>query len=340
MRTLAIADLFLPSQVLRDALGALAPSAIHIIEWPTRDKSDLHHRVRRIERDGPEIEAPPDAIWPHVEHAELIVTHMCPIAAAVIERAANLTMIGVCRAGTETIATAAAEARGIRVINVPGRNARAVAEFAVGLMISERRNIARAHHAIVNGRWRKDFPNTDQDTELSDKTIGLIGFGAIGQLVALHLQSFGVNLLVHDPFQPENIIQQHGGRHVTLDELLQQSDVISLHARGDESQPPLIGARELSKMKPTSYLINTARAYLIDHDALVCALQQHQIAGAALDVFEHEPIPADSPFRQLDNVTLTPHLAGSTREAYHRCPYLLVDMIKPLINHRPDITEP
>ena len=317
---------------MRDALHSLQPSRLDVIVWSHPDESELHQRVRQIEREGPEAVKPPDGVWQAAREAELIITHMCPIGAVLIRHATHLRTIGVCRAGLETIAVDAARDRSVSVVNVPGRNAIAVVEFPMGLILSERRNIARAHHAIVVGGWRKVFSNHDQETELAEKTIGIIGFGAIGQLVAERLAPFNVHLLVYDPVQPSaqarQIVGQHGGEWVDLDPLLCRSDVVTLHARSEPDQPPLIGVRQLALMKPTAYLINTARAYLVDTDSLFQALAERRIGGAALDIFDDEPIGPDSPLRKLDNVTLTPHLAGSTREAFHRSPYLLVERIR------------
>ena len=332
MKILAIADLFVPDDVMRDALDRLRPEKLNVVHWHNRDRSQLHQRVRMVEQQGADVEPPPDDVWQFAAEADLIVTHLCPVGSDLIQRATNLRMIGVCRAGIDTIACQEAEARGIPIYNVPGRNAVAVAEFTVGLILAERRNISRAHQAIAAGQWRKEFVNVEQDTELAGKVVGLVGFGAIGQLVAKRLSGFDVDLIVHDPFQSKQTVQPYGGRLVDLDALLQEADVVSLHVRRDESEPPLIGSRELELMKPTSQLINTSRAYLIDHQALEDALQNRNIGGAALDVFAHEPIAADSPLRRLDNVTLTPHLAGSTREAFHRSPFLLVDVIQQEIN--------
>jgi D-3-phosphoglycerate dehydrogenase len=147
--------------------------------------------------------------------------------------------------------------------------------------------------------------------------VGLIGFGAIGCLLARRLSGFDVRLLVSDPYVPAGVVQDAGGVLVPLDELLCQSDIVSLHARLSPETQGLIGRRELAQMKPSAYLVNTARAGLIDQDALVEALQNGQIAGAALDVFWQEPLPADSPLLELDNVTLCAHLAGTTLDALH-----------------------
>lgn len=340
MRILAISDLYVPADVMADALALLNPTELRIIDWGSCDRAELHSRIRQIEQFGPEAHVAPPEVWSWAPHADLIVTHLCPIGAELIERASHLRMIGVCRAGTENIAREAAQARGIKLYHVPGRNAVAVAEFTIGLILAERRNIARAHRALATGGWRKNFSNDGQFSELAGKTVGLIGFGAVGQLVAERLQPFGVRLVVHDPFQPSELIERRGGRIMPLDDLLRCADVVSLHARGsltpgaagptggEKAARPLLGARELGLMKPTAYLINTARAHLVDTDALLVALEQKRLAGAALDVFEQEPLTAESPLRLLDNITLTPHLAGSTREAFEQSPRLLVETIR------------
>ena len=327
MNVLAIADAFVPETVLRDALSRLHPSRLRIVEWSCQDVAQLHHRTRRIEQLGPDAEPPPPETIRFAAEAEVIVTHLCPISSMLIRQAPNLQVVGVCRAGTENIDRQALESRGIRLCHVPGRNAVAVAEFTIGLIIAECRNIARAHGSIKSGGWRKQFINSDQPAELAGKTVGLVGLGAVGQMVASRLAPFNVDLLAHDPQQKPHIAQKHGGRMVPLDELLTHSDIVSLHARLAAEQAPLIGSRELRLMKGTACLINTARARLVDHDALLRALNERWIAGAALDVFEEEPLPADSALRALDNITLTSHLAGSTQEAFHRSAYLLVDAI-------------
>ncbi len=313
---------------MEDALALLNPTNLEVIEWTARDEVELHRRIRHIEQSGPGAHPPPHAVWKSAREAELIVTHLCPISAELIEQAVNLRVIGVCRAGTENVDRPAAQARGIRLYHVPARNAVAVAEFTVGLILAERRNIARAHLALVTGGWRKTFSNAAFFTELAGKAVGLIGFGAVGQMVADRLAPFGVHLLVHDPFQSAQVVERHGGRTLPLEELLSCADVVSLHARRQSHEPALIGARELALMKPTAYLINTARAHLVDMDALLQVLQRKRIAGAAIDVFVQEPLPEDSPLRRLDNITLTPHLAGSTLEAFHQSPRLLAERIR------------
>jgi D-3-phosphoglycerate dehydrogenase len=247
-----------------------------------------------------------------------------PIGKAIIEKAKNLKYIAVLRAGTENIDSDYAETKGIEVLNTLGRNARSVAEFTLGMILSEIRNIARAHAALKAGEWRKDFPNSAAIPELNEKTVGLVGFGNIGRLVAHYLQAFGSKVIVYDPYikaAPEGIAL------VSLEELLKTSDVVSIHARLSDETYHLIGEKELALMKPTAILVNTARSGLVDEAALLYALENKEIMGAAIDVFDEEPIDADHPYIKLDNVTLVPHLAGSTRDAFAKSPKLMADIL-------------
>jgi D-3-phosphoglycerate dehydrogenase len=182
---------------------------------------------------------------------------------------------------------------------------------------------------------------------LAGKTLGLVGFGTIGQLVARRLAGFDLRLLVHDPFVPAPRVREAGGEAVSLQDLLRQSDVVSLHARLVPETEGLIGWAELAQMRPTAYLINSARAGLIVEDALVEALQQQRIAGAALDVYWQEPLPADHPLTRLNNVTLNSHLAGTTLDALHNTIDLVIEGVlgavcqnRTLFVVNPEVLEP
>jgi D-3-phosphoglycerate dehydrogenase / 2-oxoglutarate reductase len=233
-----------------------------------------------------------------------------------------LRVIGVVRGGTENVVMDAATARGICVLNTPGRNARAVAECTLGLILGEIRNIARAHAKLRDGHWLRDFPNSREIPELRGKTVGLIGYGAVGQLVAHYVEAFGSHVVAYDPYFQGDPAP---ARLVSLDELLSHADVISLHARLTSENQHLIGAREFARMKRSAILVNTARSGLVNEAALVEALQTRSIMGAAIDVFDHEPLAADHPLLTLDNVTVTPHLAGSTIDAFRNSPSLMAE---------------
>ena len=289
--------------------------------------SQLQYRRLEVEKKGPEIEEVDETIINNGKDVDILMGLFLPVSSKVMDAMPNLRIVGVSRAGLENVNVAEATKRGILVFNVQGRNAHAVSDFAVGMMLAECRNIARAHFAIRNGEWRKTFSNSEVIPELSGRTVGLVGFGYIGKLVAKKLSGFDVKLIVYDPFTSAEDIESLGGTKVELDELLKKSDFVSLHARLTDKNKGMIGERELSLMKSTSYLINTGRAGLVDQKALAYALKEKKIMGAALDVFTTEPIDPDSEFLTLDNVTLTTHIAGTTADALQNSPYLLAEDI-------------
>ena len=172
----------------------------------------------------------------------------------------------------------------------------------------------------MRGEWRREFANGMTIPELNEKTVGLVGYGAIGRLVAHYLEAFGSRIIAFDPYCLDDPAP---AQLVDLPTLVKQSDVVSLHARLSEETHHLIGAAELAMMKPTAVLVNTARSGLVDEKALVETLREKRIMGAALDVFDDEPLPADSPMLKLDNVTITPHLAGSTIDAFLNSPKMM-----------------
>jgi D-3-phosphoglycerate dehydrogenase / 2-oxoglutarate reductase len=200
-------------------------------------------------------------------------------------------------------------------------------------MVGEMRNIARGHLSLTTGGWRKNYSNDGQPGQLSGKTIGMVGFGAVAQALAARIGGFGVRIIAFDPFLSSDIFARHAVTPCDFETLLREADIVSLHARREPGDPPVVGVRELALLKPTAYLINTARGSLIDIAALADALRARRIAGAALDVYEQEPLDADSPLRKLDNVTLTPHLAGSTVEAFHGSAAMLVERIRAEMEH-------
>ena len=338
MKALLIGDAMIPGIEFRKAAEDLLSGYLKeslVDDWePNWDR--LQHRRLEVEKQGPGIEEVPALVERAGSDAEILMGLFVPISASVYEKMPRLKIAGVCRAGTENVDIEEATRRGILVFNIEGRNAEAVSDFAVGMILSECRNIARAHLAIRSGSWRKEFSNSEWVPQLKGKTIGIVGFGYIGQLVARKLSGFDVRCLVHDPFADEQRIRTSGCEPADRDTLVRESDFITLHARLSEENRHMIGERELSMMKPNAYLINTARAGLVDEAALAAALTDRRIAGAALDVFSTEPISKDSPFLALDNVTLTSHLAGTTREALSSSPYLLMeDILKLFRNEEP-----
>lgn len=299
-------------------------------EWES-DWAALQHRRLEVEKHGPDIEPVPELVAQQGSDAQALAGLFVPVSEAVIDAMPALRVVGVCRAGVENVNVPAATARGVAVLHVMGRNAHAVSDFTIGLMLAEARNIARAHYSIKTGQWQKAFSNSDFVPEMHGKTIGLVGFGHIGALVAQKLSGFDVNIIVYDPYVDSAALAACGATSASLDEVMRTADFVSLHARLGDDNRGMIGADQLALMKPTAVIINTARAGLVDADALASALADHRIAGAALDVFDTEPIPPDSPLLKLDNVTLTTHIAGTTADALTNSPFLLMDDISRLL---------
>ena len=250
-----------------------------------------------------------------VRDAEVVVSirAYARFTAAVIESAPTLRLISVWGTGTDHIDFAAARARGVTVTSTPGVNANAVAEHTMALMLAIMRGIPAMDAAMHAGQWPRGVL-----TQLEGKTLGIVGLGAIGTRVARLASAFGVRLLASTLDDDAGRSAAVGARHVPIESLLQESDVVTLHLRLSERTAGYIGRARLALMKPTAFLVNTARAALVDREALMDALRGSRIAGAALDVFHEEPIPAGDELLALPNVVLTPHDAGTTPEVIER----------------------
>ena len=245
----------------------------------------------------------------------LIVRSETRVTADLLTRAPHLRVIARAGTGVDNIDVHAATRRGVAVMNAPGANTVSAAEHAMSLLLSLVRQIPWAAEAMRRGGWdRKRF----EGTELRGKTIGIVGLGRVGGHVAQFARAFGMQTLGHDPFLDPERAAELQVKLLPLDLLLRQVDVVTLHVAHTEQTHHLINGERLSLMKPTALLINTARGELVDEAALAEAIRSKRIAGAAIDVFAVEPLPADSPLRQLDRVILTPHLAASTAEAQER----------------------
>lgn len=335
MEVLCIGDVMIPGNNIGAAAKELKLNNLNIDikDWET-DWDKLQDRRLVIEKQGPSAESVVPQILNANKNTKMLLVLFCPVSKEAIDTLPNLKLIGALRAGLENIDVKHATKKGIIVQNIKGRNAQAVSDFTIGLILGEARNIARSYHAVKNGIWRKNFINSDMVPELQGKTIGLVGFGYIGQLVAQKLSGFQVNILVFDPYVSEEVIKKYHAKKVTINDLLKNADFVSLHVKMSKETKNIIGEKELSLMKKNAYLINTARAGLIKEDALYHVLKEKKIAGAALDVFWQEPIGKNSRWLELDNVTLTTHIAGTTKEALTKSPYLLVEDINKLLENK------
>ena len=243
-----------------------------------------------------------------------------------MEAAPRLKVVARHGTGVEAIDRQAAAELGIAVVNTPEANVELVAEQCVAMMINLAKRIVLADKAIRGGDWSARYRLTG--VELFGKTLGVIGIGRIGYRVAeICRMGFNMPILYYDVIPNSNAETRLGAARVELDELLARSDFISLHLPLVPATHGLIGSAALRKMKPGAYLINSSRGPVIDQNALIEALQQGWIAGAGLDVFDPEPLPADSPLLKLDNVVLTPHMAAHTDEALLRMALVVEDVI-------------
>jgi len=333
MKYLIILDIIEQEVISEAFIKIFSEDEINFYHWeiPSTMK-DFQKIILQIEKGGAEIVPHKESIYTKINtfKPDIILTHFAPINQKMIEKAKdNLKVIGVMRGGIENVNIEKATKYNIPVLNAPGRNANAVAEFTIALMLSEYKNIGRGHAELKKGKWRRRYSAGDYAHEIEGKIVGLIGFGKIGQLVAKKLiNGFGCKVIAYDPFTEDDTFNWIKVRKCSLDEVLIKSDIVSIHARLSKETTNLIGKRELSLMKPSSYLINTARAGLIEREALYQALLNRKITGAGIDVFWNEPIDLNNDFINLDNITMSPHYAGTTVEAMSKSPLILFERIK------------
>jgi D-3-phosphoglycerate dehydrogenase len=244
----------------------------------------------------------------------ILVRSATKVDAEAIAAGRSLKVIARAGVGLDNVDIKTATTAGVMVVNAPTSNIISAAELTVGHILSLARHIPAAHAALAQGEWKR---SAYTGVELYEKTVGIIGLGRIGALIAARLQAFGVEVISYDPYITAARAQQLGVQTVTLDELLERSDFITIHMPKTPETTGMIAAEQLAKMKPTAFIVNVARGGLIDEAALHDALVSKTIAGAGLDVFVQEP-PKESPLLALPNVVVTPHLGASTDEAQEK----------------------
>lgn len=246
-------------------------------------------------------------------------------------RQSGLKFIGACRGNPYAVDLEAATENGIPVVHAPGRNSQGVAELTVGLMIALLRKVIYAQRLLAAGisyESSEDFQRlykSLEGTEISGKIVGIVGLGDIGTRVAKILNSFGALIYVHDPYVSDEKIQAVNAKRVVLDRLVAESDMISIHAKLTEQTFHIIGKNEIAAMKPSAVIINTSAPGTLDDDELLRALTEGRIAGAALDVQSNEPVDSSNPFLKLDNVVVTPHMGGNSRQTVERQSNMIVE---------------
>ena len=317
MKVVCIGDTFITDEMMVEGVRPFLGEndTLEVLFFGVRDKSGMRDIIKDVEAGRHEGIELPAGLYETVEDADLIVVHLCPLKRDLFERAKKLKAVMSCRGGLENVDVKAATEHNVIVSNNPAHNANAVAELTIGVILSETRNICRSNYALRNGEWRIIYPNTETTIkEMVDMTVGIVGFGSIGRLVAHKLSVFGCKILVADPFLKECNLDYV--TVVTMDELLAQSDIVTLHAR---SNGAIMTDREFGLMKQNSYLINTARSYLVDPEAFQRAMNSGKLLGAAIDVFETEPTIPEF-YRQYDNITITNHLGGLTINSFRDAP--------------------
>lgn len=251
-----------------------------------------------------------------IGHADFLVVATARVDEDLMRTASRLRLVQHQGVGYDNIDVAACRAAGIPVALTPEGTTIGVAEHSLLLILAVFKQLCVADAAVRAGRWPV-WELRSRSYELAGKTLGLVGFGRIGREVAKRARAFDAAVVYYDPVRASVEVEtQFDATFLPLDDLLRRADVVCLHLPLTSETRGLIGARELGLLRPTAVLINTARGPLIDESALAAALAKGELAGAGLDVFAHEPLPADSPLRGFANVVLTPHIAAGTRDAF------------------------
>lgn len=317
MKIVSVGDVYITSEMMTEGVRPFLKEddSNQVFFFGFNDKTSMRDTVKDIEAGKREEIEIPEGLIEAVSDADLLIVHLCPVNRNLIEAAPKLKAVMSCRGGLENIDIQAATEHGVIVSNNPAHNANGVAEFTIGLILSETRNIARSNMALRAGEWRGVYPNTATTIkEMTDMTVGIVGFGSIGRLVAHKLSVFGCRILVADPFlknSPVDYVQI-----VPMDQLLAESDIVTLHARANGA---IMTDREFGLMKQNSYIINTARSYLVDSEAFQRAMDSGKLLGAAFDVFETEPVIPEF-YLKYDNITITNHCGGNTINSYKDAP--------------------
>ena len=267
----------------------------------------------------------PEGLIDAIRHVHaLIIRSATQVTGEVLEAAEDLLVVGRAGIGLDNVDLETATRRGVMVVNAPQSNIVSAAEHTMALLLAQARNIPQAHGALRAGRWER---SQWEGVELDGKTLGVVGLGRIGKLVAQRAQAFGMRVMAYDPFVSAERARQMGVELASLERVVGEADFLSIHLPRTKETIGLVGKELLAQAKPTLRVINVARGGIVDEDALAWAIREGVIAGAALDVFEHEPT-TESPLFELDSVIVTPHLGASTREAQDKAGETIAEMVE------------
>ena len=253
----------------------------------------------------------------------IIIRSATKVTAEVLEAGSELVVVGRAGVGVDNVDVDAATARGVMVVNVPESNILSAAEQAMGLLLAQARNIPQAHAALVDGRWER---SKWEGVELHGKTLGILGLGRVGTLVAQRALAFGMRLIAWDPYVSAERARHLGVELKELDELVAEADFLTVHLRKNAETVGLLGAELFARCKPGVRIVNTARGGIVDEAALAEAIRSGQVGGASLDVFDEEPTTT-SPLFALPSVVVTPHLGASTAEAQDKAGLTIAEQV-------------
>jgi D-3-phosphoglycerate dehydrogenase len=269
-------------------------------------------------RSPDDFEWTPAEIIEHGSDTDVVATALSKVTSDVITELDDLAYIVKTGVGIDNIDVDAATDAGILVSRTPGVNDEGVAEHVFGFAIALNKRLIDSHRELQNGNWAFRAEITGETHELLDKTIGIVGLGTIGQRLAEIANAVGMDVLAYDPFVDADEMAEHGAKKVALEELLTQSRYVSINALLTEDTRHMIGSKEFESMRQDAYLINTSRGPIVDETALIDALENGKIEGAGLDVFESEPPDSKNPLFDRDDVIVSPHVSGTTKEGYRR----------------------
>ena len=356
-KILLITDANIDIEVMKKAVekSKINCGEIRTLFFGPADKEDFPELQLNIERNGPENIEIPEKAYELIRDTDVLMVHFCPVSSKLIEKAEHLKLIMTNRGGVEHINVEAATSKNIPVVNCI-RNADAVGEFVIGMMIDMTRDITLSHNFLHEGKWKRKYYNSAYQKTLSNSIVGLIGMGNIGSVLAKKLlgqvkevilatnpdvegeatASYIARLLKPMDIRCTRIahgVPVGGDLEYTddLDYLLKTADIVSLHLRLVPETEKWFGMEQFKKMRKDAYFINSARGGILDYDALREALKQGLIAGAALDVFDKEPLDEDDPLLQMENVLVTSHLAGTTLDSIELSHYILTSDVDEII---------
>jgi D-3-phosphoglycerate dehydrogenase / 2-oxoglutarate reductase len=327
MKILAVGDSYMPTHYFRRVFVSLEDTEHDVTYLQVDDKPFAPATLSELRIK--EYQGAPEELCKHMAGVDVLVVHGAPVTDAVLDASSALKLVGCARGGPVNVDVEAVTARRLPLVNTPGKNAEAVADQTLAFLVMLARGFPRAQRFLEKGHQLKDNWEGARfiGSDLRRHTLGLVGYGQVGQRVGHRALAFGMTVIAYDPyldFEPSGEIEQMG----TLDELLERADFVSVHARATSENRALFDAVTFAKMKPGSYFVNTARETLVDEDALDSALASGQLGGAALDVVTQSAIVGRHRLLRHGNVVMTPHIGGATQETLLQGAEMLLDEVK------------